>query len=129
MPPDRRPREDSRRDEARRDAALLLDMLLAAEDAQGFVAGMDEAAFLASALHQSAVIRQITIIGEAANRVSRAFQATQPAIAWPDIIGMRHRLVHGYDEVRLDQVWAVVRHHLPALAATLRPLIPPDEPA
>ena len=63
MPPDRRPREDSRRDEARRDAALLLDMLLAAEDAQGFVAGMDEAAFLASALHQSAVIRQIIELG------------------------------------------------------------------
>lgn len=104
-------------------------MLLAAEDAQSFVAGLDQAAFLASALHQSAVVRQITIIGEAANRVSRAFQAAHPAIAWSNIIGMRHRLVHGYDEVRLDQVWAVVQTHLPALAATLRPLIPPDEPA
>ena len=124
MPPDRR-----HPDQSRRDAALLLDMLLAAEDAQSFVAGMDEAAFLASALHQSAVVRQITIIGEAANRVSRAFQAAHPAIAWSNIIGMRHRLVHGYDEVRLDQVWAVVQTHLPALAATLRPLIPPDEPA
>lgn len=124
MPPDRR-----HRDQGRRDAALLLDMLLAAEDAQSFVAGLDQAAFLASALHQSAVVRQITIIGEAANRVSRAFQAAHPAIAWSNIIGMRHRLVHGYDEVRLDQVWAVVQTHLPALAATLRPLIPPDEPA
>lgn len=128
MPPDRRPPETRRRDDSRRDAALLLDMLLAAEDALGFVAGMDRAAFLASALHQSAVIRQITIIGEAANRITRGFQAAHPDIAWSNIIGMRHRLVHGYDEVRLDQVWAVVQSHLPALAATLRPLIPPDEP-
>jgi uncharacterized protein with HEPN domain len=39
-----------------RDAALLLDMLLAAKDAQGFVAGIDEAAFLASRLHQNAPV-------------------------------------------------------------------------
>ena len=46
MPPDG--------DESWRDAALLLDMRLAAEDALGFVAGLDEARFLDSALHQSA---------------------------------------------------------------------------
>ena len=40
-----------------RDAALLLDMLLAARDAQRFVHGLDEAAFLESRLHQNAVIR------------------------------------------------------------------------
>ena len=39
-----------------RDAALLLDMLLAARDAQEFVAELDEAAFLASRLHQNAAI-------------------------------------------------------------------------
>jgi hypothetical protein len=37
-----------------RDAALLLDMLLAARDAQGFIEGLDNAAFLASRLHQNA---------------------------------------------------------------------------
>jgi hypothetical protein len=36
-----------------RDAALLLNMLFAARDAQGFVKGLDEAAFLASPLHQN----------------------------------------------------------------------------
>ena len=76
MPPDRRHRDDSRRD-----AALLLDMLLAADDAQGFVAGMDQAAFLASALHQSAVMRQITIIGEAANPIVKDATTFKPA-AW-----------------------------------------------
>ena len=65
---------------ADRDAALLLDMLLAARDARGFVAGMDEAAFLASRLHQSAVIRALEVIREAAGKVSPAFRAAQPAI-------------------------------------------------
>jgi uncharacterized protein with HEPN domain len=40
-----------------RDAALLLDMLLAARDARSFVEGLDEEAFRASRLHQNAVIR------------------------------------------------------------------------
>jgi uncharacterized protein with HEPN domain len=42
-----------------RDAALLLDMLLAARDAQAFVKELNEPAFLASRLHQNAVIRSL----------------------------------------------------------------------
>ena len=58
-----------------RDAALLLDMLLAAGDARGFVEGLDESAFLASRLHQNAAIRSLEVIGEAAGKVSAATQA------------------------------------------------------
>ena len=108
---------------ADRDAALLLDMLLAATDARGFVAGMDEAAFLASRLHQNAVIRTLEVIGEAAGKVSPAFRAAQPAIPWREITGLRHRLIHGYDEVRLDVVWRVVAEHLDPLIVALEPLI------
>jgi uncharacterized protein with HEPN domain len=37
---------------------------------------------------------------------------------------MRHRLIHGYAEVRLDLVWAVVRDRLGSLIAQLAALIP-----
>jgi uncharacterized protein with HEPN domain len=53
-------------DLSERDAALLLDMLLAARDAQSFVEGLNETGFLASRLHQNAVIRSLEVIGEAA---------------------------------------------------------------
>jgi uncharacterized protein with HEPN domain len=108
---------------ADRDAALLLDMLLAARDARGFVAGMDEAAFLASRLHQSAVNRALEVIGEAAGKVSPAFRAAQPAIPSREITGLRHRLIHGYDEVEFDVVWRVVTVRLESLIASLEPLI------
>ncbi|WP_204848266.1 HepT-like ribonuclease domain-containing protein [Rhodopila globiformis] len=71
------------------DAALLLDMLLAAPEASGFVKDLDKAAFLASRLHQNAVIRSLEVIGEAAGKVSSAMQAAHPEIAWRQIIGMR----------------------------------------
>jgi uncharacterized protein with HEPN domain len=51
-----------------RDAALLLDMLLAARDAQSFIDGLDETAFLGSRLHQNAAIQSLEVIGEAAGR-------------------------------------------------------------
>jgi uncharacterized protein with HEPN domain len=54
-----------------RDAALLLDMLSWAAHAGDFVAGLDEAGFRASKLHQAAVVRCIEVVGEAAARISR----------------------------------------------------------
>src|SRR5215470_9502239 len=106
-----------------RDAALLLDMLLAARDARSFVEGLDEAAFIASRLHQNAVIRSLEIIGEAAGKVSAATVAAHHDIPWRDITGMRHRLIHGYGEVRLDLVWTVVSEKLDTLIIELMRLI------
>jgi uncharacterized protein with HEPN domain len=110
-----------------RDAALLLDMLLAARDAKDFIEGMDEAAFLASRLHQNAVIRALEVIGEAAGKVSPATQAAHPEIPWREITGMRHRLIHDYGDVDFDIVWSVVQTRLDALIAAVEALVPDEE--
>lgn len=112
-----------------RDAALLLDMLLAARDALTFVEGLDEAAFAASRLHHYATIRSLEVIGEAAGKVSAATRGAHPEIAWREMMGMRHRLIHGYGEVRLDRVWAVVRDDLSPLVAVLEKLVPGEDEA
>lgn len=113
-------------DTGERDAALILDMALAARDALSFVADLDEPAFLASRLHQNAVIHSLAVIGEAAGKVSPDFRSAHPEIPWRDITGMRHRLIHGYAEARLDVVWSVVRGRLPALLDALAPFLSPD---
>jgi uncharacterized protein with HEPN domain len=99
-------------------------MLLAARDARSFLVGMDEAAFMASRLHQNAVIRSLEVIGEAAGKVSSLTQATHPEIPWRQITGMRHRLIHGYADVRLDSVWFVVQAHLDPLILALKQALP-----
>jgi uncharacterized protein with HEPN domain len=110
-----------------RDAGLLLDMLLAARDAKTFVEGLDEAAFLASKLHQNAVMRSLEVIGEAAGKVSAATQAAHPEIPWREITGMRHRLIHDYGDVDLDIVWAVVQTRLDQLIAVVDALVPDED--
>src|SRR5690242_3205730 len=101
-------------------------MLQAAGDAVEFVADVGERQFYAGKMLQHAVIRCIEIIGEAASKVSREYREAHPEIPWSEIIGMRHRLIHNYSDVRLDLVWDVVRNRLPNLTANLRPLVPPD---
>ena len=107
-----------------KDAALLLDMLLAARDAQSFIQGLDAAAFRNSRLHQNAAIRSLEVIGEAAGKVSAAMKTAHPEIPWYSITAMRHRLIHGYSEVRLDRVWTVLCDDLSPLIATLEQLLP-----
>jgi uncharacterized protein with HEPN domain len=109
-----------------RDDALLLDILLATRDARQFVENLDWPAFQASRLHQAAVIRCLEIMGEAAARVSAPSRATHSDIPWRLMADMRNRLIHGYDEVRLDVVWAVVQQELPRLIEVLASLVPPD---
>lgn len=110
----------------RSDDYLLLDMLVAARNIHAFVAGMSFADLQANKMAQSAVIRELQVIGEAARRVSDAVRAEHAEIEWPLIIGLRNRLVHEYFAIRLDVVWDIVQEDIPSLMAQLERGIPPD---
>lgn len=67
--------------------------------------------------------RLIEIVGEAANRLSDEVRSQHSEIPWPQIIGMRNRIVHAYDEVDLDLLWDTVTLELPPLIAQLERLL------
>ena len=110
-----------------RDDPLLLDMLLAAGHARDHVGGLSRDQFLASKLHQDAVIRELEVLGEAAARVTEEIRAECPEIPWPQIVGLRNRLIHEYFRVRLDAVWEVVTTELPPLIEQLMAITPPGD--
>jgi uncharacterized protein with HEPN domain len=112
-----------------RDRTYLGHMLEAMARIRSYVGRKRRAGFLRSALLQDAVIRNIEIVGEAAGRVSAELTARTPGIPWRDIVGMRHRLIHGYLQVNLHTVWDVVERDLPALERNLRALTEPQAPA
>jgi uncharacterized protein with HEPN domain len=109
------------------DAALLLDMVIAARDIEEFIGEMDRERFIASALVRAAVIRQLEVIGEAVKRLSEEFRESQPAIPWSRIAGMRDRLIHGYDDIDVEIVWRVAKIETPKLLAQLGALIPDSD--
>ncbi len=110
-----------------RDEAVLSDLARAAREAQKFVEGMDEAAFLADAKTQSAVLHQLLILGEAAKRLSQTFRDTHAQIRWRLVTGMRDKLIHHYDAVDLEVVWETVLKDLPTVLAFVMSLLPPED--
>jgi uncharacterized protein with HEPN domain len=109
-----------------KDDARLLDILLAAREIESFVEGVDEAGFEQNRMLQHALMRLLTIIGEAANKISPEMRAAHSEIPWRAIIGMRNRLVHDYLHVDMSLVWDTVKQDIPVLLAGVTPLVPPE---
>lgn len=76
--------------------------------------------FMADLKTQSAVVRQIEIIGEAVKNLSADMVASASGVPWRQIAGTRDRLIHAYFKVDLDAVWAMVEQDLPPLKETTR---------
>jgi uncharacterized protein with HEPN domain len=70
-----------------------------------------------------ATLRCLEIIGEAASRVPESLRQQHPQIPWPQIIGTRNRLVHGYDLVDYDIIWSTITQDLPPLIADLEKIL------
>ena len=111
----------------RRDDAWLLDMVIAARKAIAFTSGMSPEGFLEDEAKLHAVIRMVQIIGEAASRVSEDTRKSASGVPWPQIIALRHRLVHDYVNVNPVRIWEIVQTDLPKLIAALGPYVPPEE--
>jgi uncharacterized protein with HEPN domain len=106
-----------------RDAQTLRDIWNAAQEILEFTAGMDQVALAGDRRTRAAVLYEIVVIGEAANRLSSEFQAQHSTIPWKDIVGMRNIVAHQYDKVDSDVVWDVVNKDIPELLAWLQPLL------
>lgn len=66
-----------------------------------------------------ALVRLLEIVGEAAGRVPSEDRSRHPNIPWAEIVGLRNRLIHGYDSVDFDILWQIVIDDLPPLIAAL----------
>jgi len=106
----------------------LDDMLEYAAKARAFVGDMTRDSFVADDKTHLATVRAIEIIGEAARQVPPEFRDRFPEIPWKRIIAMRNILAHRYYEIDNAIVWRIATVEVPALRATLAPLIPPIPP-
>ena len=80
-------------------------------------------AFLASDLHQDAVLRNLQVLAESTQRLSDRSRAVRPEIDWRAVAGFRNVLVHDYLGVDLDQVWRVIHEDLPPLETAVRAIL------
>ena len=70
-----------------------------------------------------ALIRLIEVVGEAAAKVSSEGQDKHASFPWPQVVGMRNRLIHGYNQVDLDVLWDTIEVDLPPLIEELEKIL------
>jgi len=98
-----------------RNNKYLYDILQAIELIENFTATINGYEnYLSDLKTQSAVERQLAIIGEAANLYGQVVpENTIKELR--QIVGLRNRLVHAYDAIDTSIVWAILKNHLPLL--------------
>jgi len=104
--------------------AHLWDALEAAKRTRAIVDGLNLDDYLADWIRQSAVERQLEIVGEALGRIRRDDSATAGRV--PDIhaiIATRNVIIHRYDDVDHVRVWAMLHQDVPALIPALESLL------
>lgn len=85
----------------------------AMEDILSFVKDMDESAFIADIKTCYAVERGLIILGEAAKKITPEFMHAHSELAWQEIIKMRDKIAHHYDDVDYTKIWRTVKQIIP----------------
>ena len=109
---------------SRHDPEIALKQILShAREAVHICEGRERADLDSDRLLNLALTRLIEIVGEAANRVPDSIQSKYADFPWLQMIGARNRLIHGYDSVDFDILWAIVNDDLPPLITRLESIL------
>lgn len=97
------------------DRQRLQHILEAIHEIQQYTSDTDLKHFLANSMMRFACVKQIEIIGEAANYITPETKELFTDLEWKQIIGMRHVLVHEYFGTDFNLIWQVIIDDLPVL--------------
>ena len=90
----------------------ILDSIAAIES---FSKNMKKEKLISSRLKQSAIVREIEIIGEAVKNISKNLKNKHPEIEWKEIVGTRDKMIHHYFGVDLNIIWNIIKINIPDL--------------
>ena len=87
----------------------------AIEKIEKYISDVNYEQFASNDMMVDAVLRELAVIGEATNSLSRDFRRNHPEIPFRDIIDMRNILIHNYTDVDIKVVWETCKKNLPEL--------------
>ncbi len=108
----------------RKDPKVYIDDILESiTDIESFIDSLDFESFSNDKMRVNAVLRSLTIIGEAARKIPPEVETRYPQIPWVQMRGMRNVVVHDYRRVNLNTVWDTIQNYLPGLVTQLRQIL------
>ncbi|HUT46353.1 MAG TPA: DUF86 domain-containing protein [Sedimentisphaerales bacterium] len=102
---------------------LLNDICQAIDRIEQYIKNLSFDAFSDDQKSVDAVARNLEIIGEAANRLPDEFKEKYSEIEWYKVVGLRHRIVHGYFGIDLEIIWQILHKDLPELKRKISRII------
>jgi len=106
------------------DLIRLQHMIDAAKEAVELTSGKSKHDIENERILNLSLVRLIEVVGEAANHISPEGRSKYSSIPWLQIIGMRNRLIHGYDEIDFEILYQTISRDLPQLIAELEKITP-----
>lgn len=97
------------------DKARLHHILDAINEIENYISGISFNVFSNSSEKKFATVKQLEIIGEAANKITKETKTDYPEVEWIKIIALRNILVHEYYVIDETIVWNIITADLPDL--------------
>lgn len=97
------------------DAVRLQHILEAAGEIIAYTKGASFETFKDNSMMLFATVKQLEIIGEAANNLSEETRTANADVPWRRIIGLRHILVHEYFAIDRPSIWLIVQEKVPEI--------------
>ena len=101
------------------DLSFIIDIIDCIFDINEFTNGIDFYQFEKDKMRKLAVERQLEIIGQAANKISKETQDKLSDIPWGNIIGLRNKLAHDYGEILAERIWTISKESIQDLQKKL----------
>ena len=89
------------------DLSFLIDIVDCIIDINEFTNGIQFFEFEKDKMRKLAVERQMEVIGQAANKITKETQEDLKNIPWMNIIGLRNKLAHDYGEILAERIWTI----------------------
>jgi uncharacterized protein with HEPN domain len=91
------------------DLSYLIDIVDCIMDINEFTGSIHYFQFEKDKMRKLAVERQLEVIGQAANKISKETQNILNNIPWSKLIGLRNKLAHDYGEILAERIWNISR--------------------
>ena len=101
----------------------VADIVDSIEKILSYTAGMSFEQFRKDSKTIDAVIRNFTIIGEAARHIPDDIVQSHPEIPWREMADLRNIIVHEYSGVNEKIIWETIQTDLPGLLSSLRKMV------
>jgi uncharacterized protein with HEPN domain len=102
----------------RDDNLFITQILDSIRKIESYTSGFNKESFLDDEKTQSAVVMQLTLIGEISKKISDNTK-NNVNLPWKDIAGFRDRAIHNYFDIDINIVWNTVKDDVPTLKKEL----------